>query len=143
MPNLTAPLTTHPLFQISRLSHGVLYEINAILEDKELPTISLLRILVHVHLDSRISPTTLATRLGLSAAAVSRQVKVLELKGYLRRKPGLDRRRVGLVLTATGKKCVEKSVRECLPILDRRLSLLSASEKTTLNNLLRKLLGSA
>ena len=132
-------LTDHLIFRMARVAHAAMYSVNTRLEEAGRLSGSLQRILFHVSICPRISQGDLAARLGHTRAAISRQVALLEEGGYLRRAPGHDRRQIILSLTPAGTKEMEQALDIFLPVLDERLALLSAQERSRLQDLVAKL----
>jgi DNA-binding MarR family transcriptional regulator len=88
-----------------------------------------------VHLDSArpLSVSLLARHLGLSVSTVSEALTKLERYGYVAKRQGADRRRVGVVLTAKGARAVQAaSVLEAarLRTVLRRLSASGLAQVT-------------
>ena len=91
----------------------------------------------------RMNPTTLFNAVILSSGAMTNRLDRLEELGLVRRLPDPTDRRGRLVeLTTKGRALVDKAVVEHLANEQRLLSGLSASERTRLAELLRKLLHS-
>jgi DNA-binding MarR family transcriptional regulator len=89
----------------------------------------------------RMNPTTLFCSVVLSSGAMTNRLDRLEEMGLVRRLPDPTDRRGRLVeLTAKGRELVDKAVVEHLANEERLLAGLSASERTKLADLLRKLL---
>jgi len=91
----------------------------------------------------RMNPTTLFNSVILSSGAMTNRLDRLEEMEHIRRLPDPTDRRGRLVeLTTKGRALVDKAVVEHLANEKRLLSGLSASERTRLAELLRKLLHS-
>ena len=89
----------------------------------------------------RMNPTTLFNSVVLSSGAMTNRLDRLEEMGLIRRLPDPTDRRGRLVeLTTKGRELVDKAVVEHLANEEHMLSGLSASERTRLADLLRKLL---
>jgi DNA-binding MarR family transcriptional regulator len=89
----------------------------------------------------RMNPTTLFNSMVLSSGAMTNRLDGLEEMGLIRRLPDPHDRRGRLVeLTTKGRELVDKAVVEHLANEERMLGGLSASERTRLADLLRKLL---
>lgn len=89
----------------------------------------------------RMNPTTLFNSLILSSGAMTNRLDRLEAVGLVQRLPDPNDRRGRLVaLTTRGRELVDEAVIEHLASEERLLAGLSASERTRLGDLLRKLL---
>lgn len=75
------------------------------------------------------SSTEAAEQLGISAPAVSRTVKGLEVKGFLeRRLDDSDRRSVKIIITEKGQSVLEENMRRCIALLDSVFTKFSDKE---------------
>lgn len=93
--------------------------------------------------DNRMSAGDLSRALLLSSGAVTNRLDRLEAAGMVRRIPDpRDRRGVLVELTADGAQVIDEAVTEQAAKEIDVLSALSARELTSLNTLLRKVLGS-
>ncbi len=73
-----------------------------------------LRILQELQHNAQLSNQELAERIGLSASPCSRRVKMLEDEGYIKKHVALlDRKKLGLTLTAQTHICQWPEVLEC------------------------------
>lgn len=72
--------------------------------------ISQMNILVAVMRAGRLKPGKLCETMKIDASTVSRNVERLTVRGWLRTEPGDDQRSHVLVVTAKGKRLVEKGV---------------------------------
>ena len=89
----------------------------------------------------QMSPTQLVGALVLSSGAMTNRIDRVEAAGLVRRLPDPEDRRGTLVaLTDRGRRVVDEAVRAHLENEERLLSVLSASERRQLADLLRKLL---
>lgn len=89
----------------------------------------------------RMNPTTLFNSMILSSGAMTNRLDRLEEMSLIRRLPDPNDRRGRLVeLTTKGRELVDKAVVEHLANEERMLRGLSASERSRLAELLRKLL---
>jgi DNA-binding MarR family transcriptional regulator len=89
----------------------------------------------------RMSPTALYSSVILSSGGMTKRLDGLERAGLVERRPDPDDRRGRLVvLSAKGRAVVDRAVVEHLANEERLLGALSASERRTMANLLRKLL---
>ena len=132
-------LSNHLIFQMARTAHASLHTANGKLEEAGRLSMSLQRILFHVNLSPHTTQGDLASRLGHTRAAISRQVTLLEEGGYLQGTPGTDRRRIILALTDKGRTEMEAALDILVPVLDERLALLTTREQETLRTLVAKL----
>lgn len=83
---------------------------------------------------------TIGKKLLLTSGSITTAVDRLVAKGCVRRADHPDDRRVRVVeLTATGRKLIEPAYARHEKDLDAIASVLTATERTTLVNLLRKL----
>lgn len=93
--------------------------------------------------DHRISAGDLSRMLALSSGAMTNRLDRLETAGLIRRVPDpRDRRGVLVELTEQGKERIDAAVIDQAAKEIDSLSVLTAKERTTLNNLLRKVLSS-
>jgi DNA-binding MarR family transcriptional regulator len=89
----------------------------------------------------RLSPTELYNSLLISSGAMTNRIDRLEEIGLVERTPDPDDRRgVSVGLTPEGKKLIDLAVEQHYANERRLLSGLSADERKTLSQLLRKLL---
>ena len=89
----------------------------------------------------RLKPTELAGALVLSSGAVTNRIDRVEAMGLVERLPDPgDRRGTLVALTDRGRSVVDQAVREHLTNEERLLGGLTASDRTRLTGLLRKLL---
>jgi DNA-binding MarR family transcriptional regulator len=89
----------------------------------------------------RMSPTALYNSIILSSGGMTKRLDGLERAGLVERRPDPEDRRGRLVaLSAKGRALVDRAVVEHLDNEQRLLGALSAVERRTLANLLRKLL---
>ena len=89
----------------------------------------------------RMKPSELVGALVLSSGAMTNRIDRVEAAGLVRRLPDPEDRRGTLVaLTDRGRRVVDEAVRAHLENEERLLSVLSASERRQLADLLRKLL---
>ena len=90
-----------------------------------------------------MSAGDLSRMLALSSGAMTNRLDRLETAGLIRRVPDpRDRRGVLVELTAQGKERIDAAVIDQAAKEIDSLSVLTAKERTTLNNLLRKVLSS-
>jgi DNA-binding MarR family transcriptional regulator len=90
-----------------------------------------------------MAPSQLTPWLMLSPSGITSRLDRLEKLGFIERKPSAeDRRSLLLVLTPAGKKVVDEAVTAHVANETKILSVLNASERKTLDQLLRTLLGS-
>ena len=76
-----------------------------------------------------VSSAEAAERLGISAPAVSRTVKGLELKGCLKRRlDDNDRRSIKIEVTENGRAVLEDNMKQCIALLDRIFAEFSDEE---------------
>lgn len=93
--------------------------------------------------DHRMSAGDLSRMLALSSGAMTNRLDRLESAGLIRRVPDpRDRRGVLVELTPQGKERIDAAVIDQAAKEIDSLSVLTAKERTTLNNLLRKVLAS-
>jgi DNA-binding MarR family transcriptional regulator len=93
--------------------------------------------------DNRMSAGDLSRALMLSSGAMTNRLDRLEKAEFIRRvRDPRDRRGVLVELTPKGEKQIDEAVNEQAVKEIDLLSALSARERTTLNQLLRKVLGS-
>jgi MarR family transcriptional repressor of emrRAB len=81
----------------------------------------------------------LAAVLGLTHSGAVRLVTQLEREGLAERRPGVDRRRVEVRLTARGRQRARRARRARAEVLDQATSGLTPEEAGTLEGLLDKL----
>lgn len=67
------------------------------------------QLLVHLDPVRPLSVSLLARHLGLSVSTVSEALTTLERYGYVVKRPGADRRRVGVVVSPKGVRAVQAS----------------------------------
>ena len=72
--------------------------------------VSQMNILVQVRIAGRLKPSDLCEAMKIDASTVSRNVERLIGRGWLRTQPGDDERSHVLVMTAQGKRVLEKGV---------------------------------
>ena len=73
-----------------------------------------------------ISAAEAAEQLGISAPAVSRTVKGLEIKGCLERQlDDNDRRSIKIAVTEKGREVLEENMKRCIAVLDKIFSEFS------------------
>jgi DNA-binding MarR family transcriptional regulator len=85
------------------------------------------------------SPSELASLLGLTRGALSIRLSSLEELGYVVRTTDAgDRRRVRVTLTPAGRKVLDAAMDAEGAVEERMLGVLSARERLTLADLLRK-----
>lgn len=78
----------------------------------------------------RRSPTELRRLIGQSSAGMTRVIDKLEAEGHLRREDiDGDRRRVAIVLTASGAELAERAVRALIALENEVLVLLAPGRK--------------
>jgi MarR family transcriptional repressor of emrRAB len=82
----------------------------------------------------------LADVLGLTHSGAVRLVTQLERDGLAERRPGVDRRRVEVRLTATGRRTATEARKARNAVLRRATTELTASEAVALEELLAKLI---
>jgi DNA-binding MarR family transcriptional regulator len=88
-----------------------------------------------------MSPTELRQAAILSSGAMTNRIDRLEHQGLVEREPDLeDRRGVKVHLTSAGQRLIEEAVVSRLEAADQLVSPLTAEERRTLADLLRKLL---
>jgi len=93
--------------------------------------------------DHRMSAGDLSRMLALSSGAMTNRLDRLETAGLIRRVPDpRDRRGVLVELTEQGKERIDAAVIDQAAKEIDSLSVLTAKERSTLNNLLRKVLSS-
>jgi DNA-binding MarR family transcriptional regulator len=93
--------------------------------------------------DNRMSAGALSRALMLSSGAMTNRLDRLEKAGFVRRVPDpKDRRGVLVELTPAGEKQIDAAVVEQAAKEIDLMSALSAQERSALNTLLRKVLGS-
>lgn len=103
-------------------------------------TVPHFRALVFLSLIDRPSLSELAEHLGLSLPAASRMVDLLVRRGLIARKhPADDRRRVCLLLTASGRRTFETAHQATQVALSEHLRTLSRSELARLHEGMRVL----
>jgi DNA-binding MarR family transcriptional regulator len=91
----------------------------------------------------RMNPTALYSAVILSSGGMTKRLDRLERSGLVKRLPDPADRRGRLVgLTPKGRALADRAIVEHLANEERLLGALSASERHTLANLLRKLLSS-
>ena len=135
----TTRLTHHPIFQMMRVGHHAIQEVNTRLVASGRLSTSLQRILFYSQCSPGVTQVELAEALGYTGAAISRQVKVLTQQGYLARTVGADRRQFVLSITPQGEKEINQALDIFLPVLNERIAVLSKSEQSTLKTLIAKL----
>ena len=90
-----------------------------------------------------MAPSQLTHWLMLSPSGITSRLDRLEKLGFIERKPSPnDRRSLLVVLTPAGKKVVDEAVTAHVANETKLLSVLSASERKTLDQILRTLLRS-
>ena len=87
-----------------------------------------------------LSVAALAAILGLSHSATVRLVDDLERRDIVQRKPGADRRSVGLGLTAAGMGLRAKAMQARADMLVRSLAAVPADERKILTRVLSRIL---
>ena len=89
----------------------------------------------------QLSPTELYSSLLISSGAMTNRIDRLEEMGLVERHPhGDDRRSINVSLTGKGKNVIDEAVADHVENERRMLAVLTAEERRTLPNLLRKLL---
>jgi DNA-binding MarR family transcriptional regulator len=90
-----------------------------------------------------MAPSQLTHWLMLSPSGITSRLDRLEKAGLVERKPSEeDRRSLLIVLTPKGKKVVDEAVEAHVANQTRLLAPLTAVERKTLDQILRRLLGS-
>ena len=83
--------------------------------------------------------TRLAGATGLSSGAMTNRVDRLEERGFVRRRRDRkDRRGVVVLLTASGRRAIDKAIQLRLDAADESLRSLNSKERKELADLLRK-----
>ncbi len=83
--------------------------------------------------------TRLAGATGLSSGAMTNRVDRLEERGFVRRRPDRkDRRGVVVLLTASGRRAIDKAIQLRLDAADESLRSINSKERKELAALLRK-----
>ena len=83
--------------------------------------------------------TRLAGATGLSSGAMTNRVDRLEERGFVRRRPDRkDRRGVDVLLTASGRRAIDKAIQLRLDAADESLRSINSKERKELAALLRK-----
>ncbi|MDH3417042.1 MAG: MarR family transcriptional regulator [Gammaproteobacteria bacterium] len=86
-----------------------------------------------------LSASRLANATGLSGGAMTNRVDRLEQRGFVRRRPDKnDRRGVGVSLTASGRRTIDKAIQLRLEAADESLRSINLKERKELAGLLRK-----
>jgi DNA-binding MarR family transcriptional regulator len=86
-----------------------------------------------------LAASALAYQTGLSTGAMTNRVDKLEARGLVRRRHDkVDRRAVLVSLTGKGQRTIDDAIQLRLTAADDALDVLSASERTRLADLLRK-----
>jgi DNA-binding MarR family transcriptional regulator len=101
-------------------------------------------LLVAIDQTPGITATMLAEHERISAAAMSGQLKHLEVAGLIKRERAVDRRRVGVTITRDGTRVLRSVRQKRTAWLTQRLAGLSASEREAIERAiepLEKLLG--
>ncbi len=103
---------THLLMQIMRTSHALMQALPEAV-GVQVARLAVLRVLVS-HRGLGIGTREIARRLGIDAAAVTRQVQAMEEEGLVTREPHeRDGRRVAVKLTDAGRRVFEQVHRRC------------------------------
>lgn len=87
-----------------------------------------------------LSPTELYDHLVFSSGGMTKLLKKLEKKEYIRRVDNIEDKRSKLVqITPTGKEIAKKAMSDVLKVEKQYLSVLSESERNNLSTALKKL----
>ncbi|GAA3102424.1 DNA-binding MarR family transcriptional regulator [Kribbella aluminosa] len=88
----------------------------------------------------RATPGRLARQLGMSPAALTNRLDALERRGYVERTHDRDdRRKVMATLTRAGSELWERGIGDILRVENELIHQLPTTERTQLNDLLRRL----
>jgi DNA-binding MarR family transcriptional regulator len=88
----------------------------------------------------RATPGSLAKQLGMSPAALTNRLDALERRGYVERSHDRDdRRKVFATLTRAGDDLWQRGIGEILRVEEELVHHLPAAERTSLDDLLRRL----
>lgn len=127
------------------ISEKILAHIATLLEDKYSISTSELDVLSSLHssVDEKhtLTPTKLYERLFFSSGGMTKVLKKLEAKGFIKRLDNKEDKRSKLVrLSKSGKQIVEKSLRDVIELEEKMFSHVNAKERATLSELLFKTL---
>jgi len=88
----------------------------------------------------RATPGQLAKQLGMSAAALTNRLDALERRGYVERTHDRDdRRKVVATLTPAGSELWQRGIGDIQRVEEELIHHLSATDRTRLDDLLRRL----
>jgi DNA-binding MarR family transcriptional regulator len=93
-----------------------------------------------LHFLDRPSVDLLRKVLGLTSSGTVRLLDRLEATGYVKRGPGRDSRSTAVSLTRAGRKAAARVAAARAEVLDGALTMLSPTERDTLEELLSKVL---
>lgn len=129
-------------YRLSVLSNRVSQQIAGYYHDRFGLTIPQWRVMAVLAETPRLSATEVAERTAMDKAAVSRAVKSLTDRGYLKRHASqTDGRFAHLTLTAKGRKVYDEVIPVALDYEKKLLDTLTPSERKTLDEVLEKLAG--
>ncbi|MGP1614700.1 MAG: MarR family winged helix-turn-helix transcriptional regulator [Pollutimonas bauzanensis] len=95
------------------------------------------RILLHLHESGEASQKQLALALRMDPAALTRQIQVIENKGWVERhNDASDNRLTNVALTAQGRKVVEQTLPRRTAFIERALGDLSPRDMQALGTML-------
>lgn len=125
------------------ISEKILARISVLLEGKYSISTSELDVLSSLHscIDEKhtLSPTKLYERLFFSSGGMTKVLKKLEIKGFIKRLDNKEDRRSKLVrLTNRGKEIVEKSLRDVIALEEEMFGHVDAKDREALSKLLFK-----
>jgi len=134
-----APTGAHTWVVLSKAARSVADRANESIADTGLGTtdFAILEALLH---KGPMPVNTIGKKLLLTSGSITTAVDRLVAKGYVARNDHPDDRRVRVVeLTATGRELIGRAYARHEKDLEQLVSVLTATERTTLVNLLRKL----
>lgn len=127
------------------ISEKILAEISILLEKDYSISTSELDVLSSLHSCVKnkhtLSPTKLYERLFFSSGGMTKVLKKLEAKGFIKRLDNKEDKRSKLVrLTKKGKEIVERSLRDVIELEEEMFSHVDAKDRESLSKLLFKTL---
>jgi len=89
--------------------------------------------------DEEINPSSLARKVGVTRATMTGLLSGLEKNGLIeRRTPAADRRKIGVSLTAAGRRTLENILPDYYRLFAKLTAYLDEGERQTLISLLKK-----
>ncbi|MCK9491456.1 MAG: MarR family transcriptional regulator [Sulfurimonas sp.] len=127
------------------ISEKILARITILLEEKYSISTSELDVLSSLHssVDEKhtLSPTKLYERLFFSSGGMTKVLKKLDAKGFIKRLDNKEDKRSKLVrLTKSGKEIVEKSLSDVIALEEKMFSHVNTKDRASLSELLFKTL---